>query len=105
MNLLAAITENEEAVDQIYNVALNDRTSLNQLYEMIEEQLLQRVKGLAPTKPIHRDFRAGDVFHSQADITKAETLLGYRPTHRITEGMEGTMDWYVSMNLLNTKDV
>ena len=105
MNLLAAITENEEAVDQIYNVALNDRTSLNQLYEMIEEQLLQRVKGLTPKKPIHRDFRAGDVFHSQADITKAEKLLGYMPTHRVTEGMEEAMDWYVSMNLLNTKDV
>ena len=105
MNLLAAITENEEAVDQIYNVALNDRTSLNQLYEMIEEQLLQRVKGLTPNKPIHRDFRAGDVCHSQADITKAEKLLGYMPTHRVTEGMEEAMDWYVSMNLLNTKDV
>jgi len=95
MNLLAAMAENEEAVDQVYNVALNDRTSLNQLYKMIKDKLLQRQEGLLPSQPIYRDFRVGDVRHSQADITKAKTLLNYEPTQRIEQGIEETMDWYI----------
>lgn len=95
MNLLAAMTENDEATDQVYNVALNDRTSLNQLYQMIEERLAERVEGLVKKEPIYRDFRAGDVLHSQADISKAQKLLGYEPSHRIAEGLDEAMDWYV----------
>ncbi len=96
MNLLAAMTDNSEATDQIYNVALNDRTSLNQLYEMIEELLIHRVDGLTKQTPTYRDFRAGDVRHSLADITKAKELLGYEPSHLIGEGLEEAMDWYVN---------
>ncbi|MCP4129350.1 MAG: NAD-dependent epimerase/dehydratase family protein [Gammaproteobacteria bacterium] len=95
MNLLAAMTDNSAATDQVYNVALNDRTSLNQLYEMIEELLIQRVDGLTKQTPTYRDFRAGDVRHSLADITKARELLGYEPSHRIGEGLGEAMDWYV----------
>ena len=95
MNLLAAMTENDEATDQVYNVALNDRTSLNQLYQMIEDRLIQRVEGLVKKEPIYRDFRAGDVLHSQADISKAQKLLGYQPSHKIAEGLDEAMDWYV----------
>lgn len=95
MNLLAAMTKNDEATDQVYNVALNDRTSLNQLYQMIEERLIQRVDGLVKSEPIYRDFRAGDVLHSQADISKAQKLLGYQPSHKIAEGLDEAMDWYV----------
>jgi len=95
MNLLAATTGNEEATDQVYNVALNDRTSLNQLYQMIEDRLIQRVDSLSEKKPIYRDFRAGDVRHSQADISKAQTLLGYQPSHKIEHGLDEAMDWYV----------
>ncbi|MCB1856796.1 MAG: SDR family oxidoreductase [Gammaproteobacteria bacterium] len=95
VNLLAAMTDKPEAVNQVYNVALNDRTSLNQLFRMIQERLLARRPGLQPVQPIHRDFRAGDVRHSQADIGKAERLLGYQPTHRIREGLDEAMDWYV----------
>ncbi len=95
MNLLAALTDNSAATDQVYNVALNDRTSLNQLYEMIEELLIQKVKGLEKKTPTYREFRAGDVRHSLADITKAKELLGYEPSHRIGEGMVEAMDWYV----------
>ena len=95
MNLLAAMTENDEATDQVYNVALNDRTSLNQLYKMIEERLVQRVEGLVKKEPIYRDFRAGDVLHSQANISKAQKLLGYQPSHKIAEGLDEAMDWYV----------
>ena len=96
MNLLAATTSNDEAVDQVYNVALNDRTSLNQLYQMIEERLMQRTQGLVKKEPIYRDFRAGDVRHSQANIEKAQTLLNYQPTHKINEGLDEAMDWYIS---------
>jgi len=95
MNLLAATTENDAATDQVYNVALNDRTSLNQLHTMLEERLLDRVPNLAKKEPIYRDFRAGDVRHSQADISKAQCLLNYQPSHKITNGLDEAMDWYV----------
>lgn len=95
MNLLAAMADNDEATDQVYNVALNDRTSLNQLYQMIEERLIQRVSGLSKKDPIYRGFRAGDVRHSQADISKAQKLLGYQPTHKIAKGLDEAMQWYV----------
>lgn len=95
MNLLAAIAGNDEAIDQVYNVALNDRTSLNQLYHMIEDRLVDRVSGLSKKEPTYRDFRAGDVRHSQADISKAQQLLGYQPSHKISEGLDEAMDWYV----------
>lgn len=95
MNLLAAMTDKEEATNQVYNVALNDQTNLNQLYHMIEDRLIQRVDGLVKKEPTYRDFRAGDVLHSQADISKAQQLLGYHPSHRITEGLDEAMDWYI----------
>jgi len=95
INLLAATTDNDEATDQVYNVALNDRTSLNMLYQMIEERLIQRVQGLEKKEPIYRDFRAGDVRHSQANIDKAQILLGYKPKYMIAQGMDEAMDWYV----------
>ena len=95
VNLLAAITTNDDAIDKIYNVALNDRTSLNRLYQMIEERLIQRNIGVESKEPIYRDFRAGDVRHSQADINKAKTLLNYQPTHTISQGLDEAMDWYV----------
>lgn len=95
MNLLAATTNNEEATNQVYNVALNDRTSLTELYQMIEERLMQRVEGLEKKKPIYREFRSGDVRHSQASIDKAKKLLDYQPKYRIYEGMADAIDWYV----------
>ena len=81
--------------DKIYNVALNDRTSLNKLYEMIEDRLIQRVAGLEKKRPIYKDFRSGDVRHSQANTDKAQMLLNYQPKYMISEGMDETMDWYV----------
>jgi UDP-N-acetylglucosamine 4-epimerase len=95
-NLLAATTDNAEAVDQVYNVAVSDRTSLNQLFNMIRVLLEPRFPHLRNFKPAHRDFRAGDVRHSLADISKAQRLLGYAPTHRINEGLREAMDWYVT---------
>jgi UDP-N-acetylglucosamine 4-epimerase len=96
MNILAATTENYDAVDQVYNVALNERTSLNDLYSMIEARLIQKVEGLKKKKPTYRDFRSGDVRHSQASIEKAKKLLDYQPRYKISEGMDEAIDWYVN---------
>jgi len=95
MNLLAATTDNDKAIDQVYNVAVNDRTSLNDLYMMIEDRLIQRSKKLKRKNPIYRDFRAGDVRHSLADISKAQQLLNYQPKYKIDKGLDESMDWYV----------
>ena len=95
MNLLAATTVNDAAVDQIYNVALNDSTSLNQLYQMIEERLIKRSEGLEKKVPVYRDYRAGDVRHSKANIDKAQRLLGYEPKYMISEGLDEAMAWYL----------
>lgn len=94
-NILAALADQPEAVNQVYNVALNERTSLNQLHQMMCELLAERFPNVREQQPEYVGFRAGDVRHSQADISKAQTLLGYAPTHRINEGMKQAMDWYV----------
>jgi len=96
MNLLAATTTDSNSTDQVYNVAVNDQTDLNQLYQMIEEKLIDRVDGLTTKDQIYRDFRAGDVRHSLADISKAKNLLGYSPNYKIDEGLNESMDWYIS---------
>lgn len=95
-NLLAATTDTPDAVNQIYNVALNDRTSLTQLFEMLRDALTETRPELATLQPEYRDFRAGDVRHSQANIDKAKRLLGYAPTHCIQAGIRVAMPWYIS---------
>ena len=94
-NLLAATTENEDAANQVYNVAVGDQTTLNQLFEMIKGLLVEGRPDLSGVSAVFRDFRAGDVRHSLADISKAKRLLGYVPTYRIDEGMKEAMAWYV----------
>ena len=96
MNLLAATVDNNDATNQVYNVALSDRVSLNELFSMIEKGLAQRLKGLEKKKPIYKDFRLGDIKHSQASINKAKSLLGYDPEYYISAGMELTLDWYIN---------
>jgi len=94
-NLLAATTPNPDAKNQVYNVAVGDRTTLNELYAQLHRHLLPRYPRLAGAQPVHRDFRAGDVRHSLADIGKAQRLLGYAPTQRIGEGLALAMPWYI----------
>jgi len=94
-NLMAATSQHPEAANQVYNVAVGDRTTLNELYENIRVLLVERFPHLKDAKPTYRDFRAGDVRHSLADISKSQERLGYQPTHRIGEGMLEAMDWYV----------
>jgi UDP-N-acetylglucosamine 4-epimerase len=102
-NILAALADQPEAVNQVYNVALNERTSLNQLHQMMVELLRERFPHVSEHKPEYVGFRAGDVRHSQADIGKAQGLLGFAPTHRIGEGMKQAMDWYVDSLAGNSK--
>lgn len=94
-NLLAACVQNTQAVNQVYNIAVGDSTTLNQLYELLNFNLLPGYQNLQDVQPVYRDFRAGDVRHSLADISKANTLLGYQSTHRIDEGLKVAMAWYV----------
>jgi UDP-N-acetylglucosamine/UDP-N-acetylgalactosamine 4-epimerase len=93
-NLLAATVEDEQAANQIYNVAVGDRTELLELYAAIRELLAERYPHVAEATPVFRDFRAGDVRHSLADISKANSLFGYKPSHRIKEGLREAMAWY-----------
>lgn len=95
VNLLAATSENPESVNQVYNVAVGDRTTLNELYQQLRLNLQAVCPDLQDAKPVYRGFRAGDVRHSLADITKAATLLGYQPTHNIGAGLKVAMQWYV----------
>lgn len=94
-NLLAATVTDPEAKNQVYNVALGDRTTLNDLFRFLKSSLNNR--GVAYCRePNYRDFRAGDVRHSQADIAKARNLLAYAPEHRLEAGIEQAMPWYIA---------
>jgi len=94
-NILAATTENDAAKNQIYNVAVGDRTTLNDLFNAIKAALSEN--GVTYTKePVYRDFRAGDVRHSQASIEKIKRLLGYQADFSINDGIDVAMTWYVN---------
>jgi UDP-N-acetylglucosamine 4-epimerase len=101
-NLLAATAGNADAVNQVYNVAIGEQTSLTELFELIKALLLPRFPQLRGVKPVHREIRRGDLRFSQADIGKATQLLGYRPAYRITQGLERTIDWYIASLLAAT---
>ncbi|WP_335911638.1 NAD-dependent epimerase/dehydratase family protein [Shewanella indica] len=96
MNILAATTSDENK-NEIYNVALGDRTSLNELKSYIKLALLDRDVS-CNNNVIFRDFRSGDVRHSQADISKSVKKLGYKPEFRVSEGLSLSMDWYIENN-------
>jgi UDP-N-acetylglucosamine 4-epimerase len=95
-NLLAATTANEKALNEVYNVAVGDQTTLNELHTLMGEQLMARRPGLSVSAAQYRDFRAGDVRHSRADISKARDRLGYAPTHDIRAGMGVASAWYAA---------
>lgn len=94
MNILAA-TAPDEAKGEIYNVAVGDRTTLNELFAYIKDSLLFNDVNVS-IEPIYKDFRAGDVRHSQADISKAQVSLAYRPEYIITDGIVKAMPWYIN---------
>jgi len=93
-NLRAALTDNAAALNEVYNVAVGGRTTLNELHRLMSNALIQSGAITEVAPPIRRDFRAGDVRHSQAAIGKARRLLGYAPTHDVGAGLAATMNWY-----------
>lgn len=95
-NILAATTENEEAKNQVYNVAVGDRTTLNDLFNAIKNALREN-QIMYVKDPIYRDFRKGDVRHSQASVEKIQNLLGYKAQYVISEGVDLAMKWYVNI--------
>jgi UDP-N-acetylglucosamine/UDP-N-acetylgalactosamine 4-epimerase len=93
-NLLAAATDNPRAINQVYNVAVGEQTTLNELCAELHRFLKQIYPHLGKVKPVYRDFIVGDVRHSRADIGKARRLLGFAPTHRLCQGIAETIRWH-----------
>lgn len=93
-NVLAALTDRPEAINEVYNVAVGGRTSLADLNATLRELLLERHPGLTIPLPVHEEFRAGDVRHSQADVSKAQRLLGFAPAYDVRAGLREALPWY-----------
>jgi UDP-N-acetylglucosamine/UDP-N-acetylgalactosamine 4-epimerase len=94
-NLLSATTENNNAINQVFNVAFGEQTSLNVLFKIIQNELKINYDNISKIKPIYCEFRTGDVLHSLADISKASNLLRYTPSHSIKKGLNETIRWYI----------
>lgn len=95
-NILAACAKNEQALGEVYNVAFGEITTLNQLFYLIRDQLMEKAAGISLQEPVYRDFRAGDVRYSLADISKAHRLIGYKPQYSVRTGMEKAAKWYIN---------
>jgi UDP-N-acetylglucosamine 4-epimerase len=93
-NLLSALVENPEALNQAYNVAVGGETTLNDLFELVRGLLAQRLPQLRGVRPVHREVRKGDVAFTRADIGKAQRLLGFKPLVSVAQGLESTIEWY-----------
>ncbi|MGH6611488.1 MAG: NAD-dependent epimerase/dehydratase family protein, partial [Burkholderiaceae bacterium] len=98
-NLRAAFVDEPDALNQVYNVAVGDRTTLKQLHAAIAEALMHLRPDLRIAKPEFNSFRAGDVRHSLADVSKARRLLGYSPTHDVRTGLAEAVRWYANDSL------
>ena len=94
VNQLAAMTENPEAVNQVYNVACGGRTDLNEMTSVLKEELAKCDPAIGNVEVVNGPERMGDIPHSQADITKAQTLLGYSPSHDFSAGIREAAEWY-----------
>jgi UDP-N-acetylglucosamine/UDP-N-acetylgalactosamine 4-epimerase len=97
-NLLAALAADPKAVNQVYNVAFGEATTLNMLHALIAAALQKNMPGLAIAPPVYAGFRAGDIRHSLADIGKARELLGYAPSFDARSGLAAAIAWYVRNN-------
>ncbi|OQW50290.1 MAG: Vi polysaccharide biosynthesis protein VipB/TviC [Proteobacteria bacterium SG_bin7] len=102
-NILAANCSNNKAYGEAFNVACGERTTLLELYNVLKTKLQNRFPQIKNHKPTLRDFRAGDIQHSLADISKARHLLGYEPTHNVTSGLDEALNWYIDSLAENTK--
>ena len=96
VNLRAALVEEPAVLNQVYNVAVGERTTLMQLHERLAAALLRLDPALRVAPPVKGPFREGDVRHSLADIGKARSLLGYAPSHDMRAGLEQAASWYLA---------
>ena len=94
-NILAGTTTNEKAFGQAFNTAIGGRETLNNLYHAIAKGIKENLSDLEINEPIYRDFRAGDIRHSNANIDKMQKLLGYEPTHTLESGLKESIAWYI----------
>ena len=94
-NILAACTDNDRAINQVYNVAFGERTTLNELFELIRDNVALSYPDALAAKQFYRDFRSGDIRHSLADISKVRHLLGYDPQYSVREGLKKAGQWYL----------
>lgn len=94
-NLLAATSKNSDAVNKVYNVAFGERTTLNQLFECLKQELCGYFPYISDARPEYRDFRTGDVRHSLASIQRAHELLKYSPLYSLKSGLVKAVPWYV----------
>lgn len=94
MNILALQTQNADAVNQIYNTAYGERTTLNQLVAYLKEYLSEYDPEIAKAEPVHGPNRAGDIPHSLANVDKARRLLGYSPEFSMKQGLKEAVKWY-----------
>ncbi len=95
-NILAATSTNEQSFGEAFNTAIGGRETLNNLYQAINEGLAKNLSDFEMKKAIYRDFRAGDIRHSNANIAKMKQLLGYVPTHSLEAGLEESISWYIN---------
>jgi UDP-N-acetylglucosamine/UDP-N-acetylgalactosamine 4-epimerase len=102
-NLLAATAARRDATNQIYNIAVGDRTTLNQLLQHIRDILAPIVPAVATLTPVYTALRKGDVRHSVADIGKARRLLEYEPSHGLSQGLSETIAWYAQARGISSK--
>jgi UDP-N-acetylglucosamine/UDP-N-acetylgalactosamine 4-epimerase len=94
VNFLAATVSDSEALNQVYNVAHGERTNLTALFNMIRKLAGEYDKSILSIEPVYGPVREGDIAHSLASVDKAKTLLGYSPTHNVSEGLKEAVDWY-----------
>jgi UDP-N-acetylglucosamine 4-epimerase len=100
INIQALLTQNESAINEIYNVACGEATSLNSLFQMLRNELALFEPSVKAIEPIYEKIRVGDIPHSLASIEKAQALLAYQPTTNVEEGIKQTVAWYVKDSIL-----
>lgn len=95
-NILAGTTTESAAFGEVFNTAVGGRLTLNELYLSITMRLEGALEGFIVKPPIYRDFRQGDIRHSNANIDKIQRVLGFEPTHNIDQGLEESIEWYIN---------
>ena len=96
MNELALFTENKDAIGNVFNTAVGEQTSLNQMVDLLKKYLSNYIPEINNVPIIYGDQRSGDVLHSLASIDKAKNILGYSPSHSFINGLKESIEWYVN---------